>query len=142
TPIDHVARAWVVHNIAAHDSPRSSHDAQDGLSGHGLAAARLADHTQGPAVPQRVAQPIHSPNRALVEREMHPQVADFEQQRAISHQPRVLRRASLHHYRPYGSAASRSPSPRKLKAMIVTSNGSAGSISQGAKPTAWRFCES
>jgi hypothetical protein len=40
----------------------------------------------------------------------------------------------------YGSAASRKPSPIKLRARITTITGNAGNINQGVKAIEWTFC--
>src|SRR5258705_935826 len=55
--------------------------------------------------------------------------------------PLRVREAPLRvRYRPYGSAASRRPSPRKLKAMTATMTGMDGIISHGEIATVCTFC--
>src|ERR1700686_5515446 len=62
---------------------------------------------------------------ALVGEEVRLEIADRQQR--VTHQT------------PYGSAASRKPSPRKLNARMTTITGTAGNNSQGEIATVWTF---
>src|SRR5262249_4610549 len=71
-----------------------------------LAGARLADKAQRLASVDVGREPADGPNRALPRAELHVQVLDFEQ--------RCVHRV------PFGSTASRRPSPTKFTATTVS----------------------
>src|SRR5205085_7238191 len=96
---------------------------------HALAAAAFADNAERLARPNVEARSIDGSGDALVGEEVGLEVADGQE------------RLSVHHT-PYGSAASRRPSPRKLNARITTMTGTAGGSSHGKIATVCRFSAS
>src|SRR4030088_298713 len=83
-----------------------------------LAAARLADDAQRLAGVHVEADAVDRFYRPLIGHEVRLQIA-HRQERLVEH------------HTPYGSAASRRPSPRKLNARMATVTGTAGSRSHG-----------
>src|SRR5207248_7984768 len=137
------------------DPPRPIDDAQDRPRRDALPTPTLPHDPQRRPRRHIKAHPIHRPHRPLVLRKIRLQIPDRQQRltRHICHFERRLRRrnpvlgggrrkggeAPLRVQRAYGSAASRSPSPRKLKAMTARITGMAGIISQGEMATVWTF---
>src|SRR5262245_45336489 len=112
---------------AADDSPWRLDDLQDRLHRDALAAPAL---THDPDDLAREHVEAHAVDRAyepFVEKEMDPEVPDFEDRRR--------------HWL-YGSAASRRPSPTRLKARTERITTAPGTRSQGASATVWMFCAS
>src|SRR6266566_2247996 len=89
------------------------------MGGDALAAARFADDAQRLARVHVEAHAVDGLDRSLIGHEVRLQIA-HRQQRLVDH-----------FQTPYGSAASRRPSPRKLNARIATVTGMAGSSSHG-----------
>src|SRR5258708_4661210 len=88
------------------------------MRGDALAATGLADDAQRLPGVHVEAHPVDCLDHPLVGHEVRLELAD-RQQRLVEHQM------------PYGSAASRRPSPRKLNARIAIVTGTAGNSNHG-----------
>src|SRR5207244_748397 len=123
---DAAALAAEQHSSTDHATGRL-HDLQHGPHGHALAAAALAHDPHDLARRHVERHAVDRAHQSLVEEEVHAQVADRQQ--------RV-------HQVPYGSAASRRPSPTRLKASTATITARPGTSSHGASASVWMFCAS
>src|SRR5215831_15896604 len=125
--VDGRPRALLKEDLTADDAPGRLDDLQDGLHGHALAASALADDPDHLARLHVEAHAVDRPHEPLVQEEVHPEVPDSKDRRR--------------HWL-YGSAASRRPSPTRLKARTERITTAPGTRSQGASATVWMFCAS
>src|SRR5262249_28919566 len=109
---------------AADDSARWLDDLQDRLHRDALAAPAFADDADDLARLHVEAHSVDRAHQAFVEKEVDPEVLDLED--GLGH-------------RLYGSAASRKPSPTRLKARTERMTTPPGTRSQGASATVWMF---
>ncbi len=65
-------------NAAAGDLARRLDQPQQGIAGHGLAAARFANKSQNPTAPHMKRHSVHRPDCPLLSVEHHPQVLHFQ----------------------------------------------------------------
>src|SRR5690606_8132585 len=101
--------------------------------GKRLAAARLAHDAHRLPRRDREVDAVHRAHDALGGEDVRPEAADLED--------RAARHGRDAHV-PYGSAASRRPSPRKLSASTATTTATPGQNSHGAVATERTFCAS
>ncbi len=137
----------VEHPPAADPAGRGVQDAHDRLRGHRLARTGLAQHRQGLPRGDAVADPVHRPGDPVPGHELHLQVVDLQQRRFGAVRPQFHGRTVLHclvhtlaapaprrvrarhaAHRNFGSRASRTPSPTKMKPSEVSTTASEGRV--------------
>ena len=125
--VDGRRRVLLEEDLAADDAAGRLDDLQDGLHRDALAAPALADDPDDLAGMHVEADAVDRADEPFVEEEVDAKVFDLEDGRC--------------HWL-YGSAASRRPSPTRLKASTERMTTAPGTRSQGASATVWMFCAS
>src|SRR5262245_7646240 len=125
--VDRRLRILLEQDLPADDAARRLDDLENRLHRDALAAAALADDPDDAAGLDVEADAVDRAHEPLVEEEVDAEILDAEDRRR--------------HWL-YGSAASRRPSPTRLKAMTERITTAPGTRSHGASATVWMFCAS